>query len=84
MNKNMREFLIEELPEYDAEKVESAIQNWYNVKSKTHPNTKMLRIPIIDSRGIFNEGSDLIVWYVYDLQQNKLYLEEDWSDSSEA
>ena len=72
----MKEYLIEELPEYDAEKVELAIENWHNGKSKAYPNTNLLRIPIIGSIGVFNEASDLIVWYVYDLQEKKLYLED--------
>ena len=71
----MKEYLIEEIPESDAMQVELAIKRWRNEGSKFYPNTKRLRIPIIDYRLIYDESNRWMIWYVYDLEENKLYLE---------
>ena len=72
----MKEYLIEELPEGDLMQIELAISRWENIYSKVYRKTKRLRIPIVDYRSIFEEDIDWVVWYVYDLQEKKLYLED--------
>ena len=72
----MKEYLIEELPERDAGKIKLAVDNWREVGSKKYPKTKQLRIPIIGGGNMFTFDGDLFVWYVYDLETNKIYLEE--------
>ena len=71
----MKEYLLEELPESDAVKIQSAVDRWRKVGSKKYPNTKQLRIPIIGGGNMFTFDGDWRVWYVYDLETNKLYLE---------
>jgi len=72
----MKELLIEELPEGDAMQIELAISRWRRIYSKLYRKTKRLRIPIVDYRSVFEEDIDWVVWYIYDLETKKLYLEQ--------
>lgn len=71
----MKEYLIEEVPEGDLMQIELAISRWKNIYSKVYKKTKILRIPIVDYRSVFEENVDWVVWYAYDLETNKIYLE---------
>ncbi len=72
----MKEYLLEELPEGDVMQIELAISRWKNIYSKVYKKSKRLRIPIVDYRSVFEEDIDWAVWYVYDLETKKIYLEE--------